>query len=74
MKYQKQDGAWIYSHNDKRTWVDNYHTGYILDSLKDFIIYTGFTGFDENLEKGIKFYTENFFENSVLPRLYNNKT
>ncbi|MBX3008340.1 MAG: hypothetical protein KF816_09970 [Melioribacteraceae bacterium] len=67
---QNSDGSWCYSY--KRLKVDNYHTGYILDCLDDYIKCTGDDSFGNSLEKGYKYYIDSFFEYSGLPKFYNN--
>lgn len=74
MKHQRKDGAWVYALKDNREWVDNYHTGYILDSLMDYIRYSGDTTFQPHLKAGIQYYTDHFFEQNRVPRFYDHKT
>ena len=69
---QNEDGSWFYSRAKVGGWIDNYHTGYILDSLDDFITLTGDTTFLENLNMGVKYYINNFFEPDGFPKFYNN--
>jgi len=70
MKHQNINGAWIYSHNDKRDWVDNYHTGYILNCLNDYCKLTGDMEYHRNLEMGIEHYFNNFFIDNKIPKFY----
>jgi hypothetical protein len=67
---QNSKGAWTYAHGDARNWVDNYHTGYILDCLDEYIKLSDDHDFDSNLEMGISYYQENFFENNGTPKFY----
>ena len=69
---QRPDGAWAYSSGDSRTWVDNFHTGYILDCLDEFIKLTGKTESVPYLEKGVAFYLNNFFVDNKVPKYYSN--
>lgn len=70
MKHQSADGSWTYSTSKVGGWVDNYHTGYVLDCLHEYILQTGDGAFRINLEKGIEFYTKSFFENNTIPKFY----
>ena len=72
MKHQRADGAWIYSTSDAGTWIDNYHTGYVLDCLHEYILHCEDKTYDKNLEAGKKFYTNNFFLEGRIPKFYNN--
>ncbi len=71
MKFQNTNGAWVYSNklNDR---IDNYHTGYVLTCLKDYIDITHENNFLENLEVGYKFYKENFIGENGAPKFFNN--
>ncbi len=71
---QLPNGAWLYGEDPKYRWIDNFHTGYNLDSLKCYIDSTGNTNYKDNLEKGFSFFKENFFEISGRPKYYNDKT
>ncbi len=71
-KNQLPDGSWPYSSGDSRKWVDNFHTGYILDCLDEFIKNTGRKEYIQNLDKGVAFYAENFFVEKKIPKYYSN--
>jgi hypothetical protein len=73
LKNQKDSGSWSYARGDARKWVDNFHTGYVLDALDDFIVYTDSKKYLSHLEKGYKFYENNFFQDGVIPKYYENK-
>lgn len=70
---QKENGSWSYSRGDARKWVDNFHTGYVLDALDDFIKYTDSKKYLNHLEKGYGFYEKSFFYDGVIPKYYENK-
>jgi rhamnogalacturonyl hydrolase YesR len=70
---QQADGSWRYGEEDKYYWVDNFHTGYNLDSLDTYIESTGDTEYRPNLERGLTYYTANFFEESGRPKYYNTR-
>ncbi len=71
---QRPDGAWYYGEAPNNHWIDNFHTGYNLDSLKLYMQSTGDTEFEENLKKGFEFYKNNFFEECGRPKYYHNRT
>lgn len=70
---QLEDGAWWYGEAPKFHWIDNFHTGYNLDSLKCYIDSSGDETWRENLVKGLVYYKENFFEQDGLPKYYHNR-
>ncbi len=71
---QRPDGAWWYAENDANRWIDNFHTGYNLESLKHYCDATGDNSFRQNFEKGLAFYKANFFEQSGRPKYYHTRT
>ena len=71
MKYQQKDGAWIYSKRETGKWVDNYHTGYILDCLDTYIQLSGDNRYISNLQNGLAYYTSNFITAEGQPKFYN---
>lgn len=72
MDYQQPNGSFVYS--KKGQWVDNYHTGYVLDCLDEFELHFGSQGFEEQLRKGYTFYKDHFFTAEGIPRFYDVKT
>jgi hypothetical protein len=77
MKYscadQLADGAWYYGVESKFHWIDNFHTGYNLDSLKRYIDSSGDMEFDDNLKRGYKYFKNRFFEDTGRPKYYHNR-
>jgi len=71
---QNTDGSWFYSTAQNGNWIDNYHTGYILDCLDEYIKCTEDTEFQDNLKKGFAYYCANFVTENGIPKFYNNKT
>lgn len=69
---QNDDGSWAYSKGDARKWVDNFHTAYVLDSLKSFIELTGKKEYQIFLDKGIQYYINNLFTENGAPKYYSN--
>ncbi len=71
VKRQQSDGSWFYSETGK--WTDNYHTGYILDCLDDYMECTGDTSVQNCLRKGFDFYQNAFFTTAGIPKLFPHK-
>jgi glycosyltransferase involved in cell wall biosynthesis/rhamnogalacturonyl hydrolase YesR len=72
--HQLPNGAWWYGEQQKYHWIDNFHTGYNLDSIRGYIEATGDDMFRNNLRRGYRYFVETFFEPSGCPRYYHNKT
>lgn len=71
---QQPDGSWRYGEEANQPWIDNFHTGYILDSLKWYSESTGDDEFRPNLAVGLSFFKDHFFEPSGRPKYYHNRT
>lgn len=71
---QAEDGSWVYGMLPVQSWIDSFHTGYNLDAISVYQKYSGDKTFNSNLEKGMQYYLDNFFENDTVPQYYHNKT
>src|SRR5262249_23940858 len=71
---QRSDGSWWYAEEAKYHWIDNFHTGYNLDSLHDYLEATGEEEFRPNFNRGLAFYKAHFFEDDGRPRYYHTRT
>ena len=69
---QQQDGSWTYGMDQKQSWVDNFHTAYVLYSLSR-IIKACQPGkeFQASLELGYTYWKSNFFLEDGWPKYYN---
>ncbi len=72
---QRADGAWVYGASGKQSWADNFHTAYILLSIRrisdalridDEAIATTF-------ERGFDYWLANFFLDDGTPKYYDNE-
>ena len=70
---QALNGSWYYSLNKNGNWVDNYHTGYILDCLYEYQTLSNDHSFNDNLLSGYTFYKSNFITKDGIPKFYHNK-
>jgi hypothetical protein len=73
-KHQRADGAWPYAVGDPRVWVDNFHTGYVLESFREYVRRTDDRQFDHILAKGWTYYRAHFFEHDCVPRYFDTTT
>lgn len=72
MESQKNDGSWSYSKGDTRTWIDNFHTAYVLDCLDEYMIHSKDESYNNYLSLGLEFYFQNFFELDGVAKYYHN--
>jgi len=73
MKYQKDDGSWFYADTSFQSWIDSFHTGFNLQSIKYFFDEGYGAEYREAFNKGVTFYADKFFLNNGTPKYYNNK-
>ena len=71
---QLADGSWYYGEAPNQHWIDNFHTGYNLDSLRSYMESTGDEACKDKLTKGFTFFTNHFFELNGRPKYYHNRT
>lgn len=72
-KGQQENGAWVYGLLPVQSWVDSFHTGYNLDALSAYQQLTGDTFFNDNIDNGLHYYLDNFFEQDGCPKYYDNR-
>lgn len=70
---QNPDGAWFYGEAPKYRWIDCFHTGYNLDSLKRYIDSTGDREFEPQLIRGYQYFKTNFFDIDGRPKYYHDQ-
>lgn len=70
---QSSDGSWGYSMQKTGGWIDNYHTGYILDCLDEYQKLTNDLEYSSNIKKGYTFYLNHFITDKGEPKFYHNK-
>ena len=71
---QTEDGSWVYGMLPMQSWIDSFHTGYNLDALIAYQELTGDISFAENIERGLSYYLEHFFEADGTPKYYHDRT
>jgi len=71
---QLPDGSWHYGEAEKNRWIDNFHTGYNLDSLKRYIESTDDRSFEDNLHRGFAYFKDHFFESNGMPKYYHDRS
>ncbi len=59
--YQHPDGSWYYGEAPSQRWIDNFHTGYNLLSLRSIGQDAGTTEFEAAVHRGFDFYRRHFF-------------
>jgi hypothetical protein len=71
--HQNSDGSWYYGPQPHHRWIDNFHTGFVLESLFDYINFSSKFELRSNLKRGLEFYLDNFFLADGAPKYYHDR-
>jgi len=69
---QREDGSWIYGEADHWQWVDNLHTGFVLETMKRISALLETADFDRTIGKGLNYYRTKLFTKDGVARYYSN--
>ena len=69
---QQPDGSWTYGTEPNQLWIDNFHTAYILFSLKRITAACSPSGaeFQQAFERGFRYWKQTFFLADGWPKYY----
>ena len=70
---QNSDGSWPYGIGRSEAWTDNFHTGFILVSLLEYIRVSHDHEFEESLEHGYRYWKSALFTLDGLPKYFSNR-
>ncbi|HEX5136471.1 MAG TPA: delta-aminolevulinic acid dehydratase [Planctomycetota bacterium] len=73
LRRQLGSGAWWYAEPPYQRWIDSFHTGFVLESLRHVIDGAGLAEAREPLERGYRFFLDHFFEIDGEPRYYHDR-
>jgi rhamnogalacturonyl hydrolase YesR len=71
-EHQHSDGSWAYGTLHFHQWIDNFHTGYNLECISDYMKYSNDHSYNNELNKGFDYYIKTFFTDDGIPKYYNN--
>ncbi len=69
---QKEDGSWSYGNMPFNQWVDNFHTGYNLECIADYMKFSEDDTYQQYVDKGFDYYINTFFTEQGIAKYYNN--
>lgn len=72
IQHQHDDGSWFYAETKIQSWIDSFHTGYILRSLQHLVNATGNAFYQHAIEKGLSFFIDNFISSDGCVKYYHN--
>ncbi|HKS09054.1 MAG TPA: hypothetical protein VJS13_05860 [Pyrinomonadaceae bacterium] len=71
INHQQPDGSWTYGTDPSQSWIDNFHTAYILFSLRRIISACSLgVEFQQALERGFSYWKRTFFLADGWPKYY----
>jgi hypothetical protein len=69
--HQRTDGSWTYGEEPSQQWIDNFHTAFVLFSLKRIIEAASLgTEFQQALKRGYEYWRSAFFLADGWPKYY----
>ena len=72
---QQRDGSWTYGTEPNQSWIDNFHTAYILFSLKRITTACSLNEeFHAALNRGYRYWKDTFFLADGWPKYYHDET
>lgn len=63
---QNADGSWRYAEGPHGNWIDNFHTGYVLQSIAQCVGVQ--SGIEERLTRGVEYWRRELFQEDATPR------
>jgi len=68
LESQNADGSWYYAMDGKRDFIDHFHTCFVLKALTKIEKLTGDAQCTMAIERGVKYYVRNLFDETGLPK------
>jgi hypothetical protein len=68
LENQNPDGSWYYAVDGVRDFIDHFHTCFVMKALAKIHAATGHAGALEALDKGVRYYLTNLFDDDGLPK------
>ena len=66
------DYSWPYGELHHHQFIDNFHTGFNLVALKNWMDFTGEKSWDKELKNACKYFLDTFWLENGCPKYYNN--
>lgn len=73
IEHQRADGSWLYADSGYQNWIDSFHTGFNLMSLRHIMDYRRSDYVMNSITMGEKYYAENFFLEDGTPKYYHDR-
>jgi len=74
VRTQNPNGSWYYGlGSPSMKYIDNFHTAFNILSLMEILKATGDEEIERSLNKGIRYWEETFFTETMLPKYFHNR-
>jgi hypothetical protein len=73
VSYQRPDGSWPYGLEPSQSWIDSFHTGFVVLSLKAIAEAAGDDTLRESALRGFQYYRKTFIEPDFAVRYFPNR-
>ncbi len=73
LEAQNADGSWFYSTDGTRSFVDHFHTCFVMKALAKIEALTGHPGCTNALQRGVDYYIKNLFDEKGLPKPFSRR-
>ena len=70
VKHQLANGSWTYGAGANQSWIDNFHTAFVLYSLARIVRACKLNEYEVALQRGYQFWRERFFLADGWPKYY----
>lgn len=67
---QRSNGSWSYGTHTFHQWIDNFHTGYNLECIVEYMKFSGDNSYEQHVVMGFNFYIKTFFTEEGIPKYY----
>ncbi|MFC1896916.1 delta-aminolevulinic acid dehydratase [Thermodesulfobacteriota bacterium] len=74
MNHQREDGSWYYAEKDGSHWIDSFHTGFNLQSIRYFLEASFCGQYRNKFSQGVDFYKDRFFLEDGTSKYYHDRT
>ncbi len=73
LESQNKDGSWYYAKDGERSFIDHFHTCFVLKALTKIEAMTGHAGCTEAIDRGIGYYVQNLFDENGSPKPFSRR-
>jgi hypothetical protein len=68
LRRQRSDGSWYYADDGERSFIDHFHTCFVLKALAKIERLTAHPDCTRAIDRGVQYYTEHLFDEKGLPK------